>query len=62
MDYKKHKKSIKARDRLYKDMIRTKIIQLRQIKERSFKKYRNRIVYLMKINRKSHYQRFFEEN
>ena len=55
MDYKKHKKSIKVRDRLYKDMIRTKNIQLRQIKEKSFKKYRNRIVKLMKINRKSHY-------
>ena len=49
MDYKKHKKSIKVRDRLYKDMIRTKNIQLRQIKERSFKKYRNRIVDLQKM-------------
>ena len=55
MDYKKHKKSIRVRDRLYKDMIRTKNIQLRQIKERSFKKYCNRIVNRMKINRKSHY-------
>ena len=43
-------------------MIRTKNIQLHQIKEISFMKYRNKIVDLIKINRKSHYQKFFEEN
>ena len=53
---------IKVRDRLYKDMIKTKNILLRQIKEKSFKKCRNKIVALIKINRKLHYQKFFEEN
>ena len=43
-------------------MIRTKNIQLRQIKEKSFKKYRNNIVNLIKRNRKSHYQKFSREN
>ena len=56
------KQSIKVRDRLYKDIIRTKNIQLCQIKEKSFNKYRNKIVDLVKINRKLHYQKFFEEN
>ena len=50
------------RDIFYKDMIRTKNMQLRQIKEKSFKKYRNKIVDLIKINRKSQYQKFFVEN
>ena len=43
-------------------MIKTKNIQLRQIKEKSFKKYRNKIVDLIKINGKSQHQKFFEEN
>ena len=46
------KQSIKVRDRLYKDMTKTKNIQLCQIKEKSFKKYCNKIVDLIKINRK----------
>ena len=53
---------MEVRDRLYKDMTRIKNIQLRQIKENSFKKYCNKIVDLIKINRKSHYQKFSEEN
>ena len=56
------KQSIKVRDRLYKDMIRIKNIQLHQIKEKSFKKYCNKKVDFIKINKKSHYQKFFEEN
>ena len=56
------KQSIKVRDRFYKDMIRTRNMQLRQIKEKSFKKYRNKIVDLIKINRKSQYHKFFVEN
>ena len=39
-------------------MIKTRKIQLRQIKE----KYCNDIADLIKINRKSHYQKCFEEN
>ena len=42
------KQSIKVRDRLYKDMIRTKNIQLHQIKEKHCKKYRNKTVDLIK--------------
>ena len=48
------KQSIKVRDILYKEMIKAKNIQLRQIKEKSFKKYLNKIVDLIKINRNSH--------
>ena len=40
----------------------TKNIQLRQIKEKSFRTYCNKIVDLIKINRKSHYKTFFEES
>ena len=43
-------------------MIKTKNIELGQIKEKFFKKYRNTLVDLIKINRKSHYQKCFEEN
>ena len=43
-------------------MIRAKNIQLCQIKEKSFKKYCTKIVELIEINRKTHYQKFFEEN
>ena len=35
-------------------MIKAKNIQLRQIKEKSFKKYLNKIVDLIKINRNPH--------
>ena len=42
-------------------MIKTKNIQLCQIKEKSFKKDRIEIVDFIKINRKSQYQKFFEE-
>ena len=47
---------------IYKDMIRTANLQLRQMKEKSIKKYGNKTVDLKKINRKSHYQKFFEES
>ena len=40
----------------------TKNIQLRQIKEKSFRTYCNKMVDLIKINRKSHYKTFFEES
>ena len=42
-------------------MITTNNIQIRQIKEIYFKKYCNKTVNLMKINRKSYYQKYFEE-
>ena len=37
-------------------------MQLPQIKEKSFKKYCNKTVDLVKINTKLHYQKLFEEN
>ena len=43
-------------------MTKTKNTQLRRIKEKSFKKYCNEIVDLIKINKKLRYQKFFEEN
>ena len=43
-------------------MIRTKNIQLHQIKEKSFKKYRNKIVDLIKLTENSTTRNFFEEN
>ena len=43
-------------------MTRTKNTQLRQIKEKYFKKYCNIIFDLIKVNKKSHYQKCFEEN
>ena len=55
------KQSIKVKDRPYKDMIRTKNIQLCQSKEKSFRKYRKKIVDIMKINRKSDYQKFLKK-
>ena len=47
---------------IYKDMIRTTNLKLRQMKEKSIKKYGNKIVDLKKMSRKSHYQKFFEES
>ena len=42
-------------------MIKNKNIELHQIKESSFKIQRNKIVDLIKINRKSHYHKLFDE-
>ena len=46
------KQSIKVKNRLYKDIIKTTNIQLCQIKEKSFKKYHNKIVDLKKNKQK----------
>ena len=46
-------KSIKVRDKLYKEFIRSKIRQEREYKYSAFKKYRNKITGLLKISRQS---------
>ena len=56
------KSSMKVRDKLYKQMIKTKCVNLKKQKETEFKKYRNKIVDLLKISKHSYYQRYFEEN
>ena len=55
-------KSIKVRDKLYKEFIRSKIRQEREYKYSAFKKYRNKITGLLKISRQSYYENSFNEN
>ena len=55
-------KYIKVRDKLYKKFIRSKIPQERESKYSAFKKYRNKLIGLLKISRQSHYQNYFNEN
>ena len=55
-------KSIKVRDKLYKEFIRSKIPQECEHKYSAFKKYRNKLIGLLKISRQSHYQHYFNEN
>ena len=54
-------KSIKVRGKLYKEFIRSKIPQEREYKYSAFKKYRNKLIGLLKISRQSHYQNYFNE-
>ena len=56
------KKSISVRDKLYKEMIRAKNHQIKKRKHEIYKTYRNKIVDLLRVNRKRHYQKYFEEN
>ena len=55
-------KSIKVRDKLFKEFIRSKIPQERECKYSAFKKYRNKIIGLLKISRQSYYKNYFKEN
>ena len=55
-------KSIKVRDKLYKEFIRSKIRQECEYKYSAFKKYRNKITGLLKISRQSYYENSFNEN
>ena len=52
-------KSIKIRDKLYKEFIRSKIPQEREYKWSAFNKYRNKLIGLLKISRQPHYQNYF---
>ena len=54
--------SIKERDKIYKDMIKAKNLQTKELKFSLYKKYRNIIVDLLKKSKESHYRKFFEDN
>ena len=56
------KTSISIRDKLYKEMIKEKNVLTKVLKNESFKRYRNQIIYLLKVSRQAHYNKFFEEN
>ena len=56
------KKSISVRDKLYKEMIKAKNDQIKKRKHEIYKTYRNKIVDLLRVSRKCHYQKYFEEN
>ena len=56
------KKSIRVRDKLYKEMIKAKYDQIKKRKHEIYKTYRNKIVDLLRVSRKCHYQKYFEEN
>ena len=56
------KTSIKKRDKLYKQMIKAKNKQHKLIKHESYKKYRNKIIELIRQSKQTYYQRYFEQN
>ena len=56
------KKLISVRDKLYKEMIKAKNDQIKKRKHEIYKTYRNKIVDLLRVSRKCHYQKYFEEN
>ena len=62
MDYQCYQKSISVRDKLYKEMIKANNDQTKKRKHKICKTYRNKIVDLFRVSRKSHYQKCFEEN
>ena len=56
------KTSIKKRDELYKQMIKAKNKQRKLIKHESYKKYRNKVIQLIRQSKQTYYQRYFEHN
>ena len=56
------KHSMKIRDKLYKQFIKSKNSQTREIKQAAFKKYRNKIIDLLRRSRQSYYQKYFSDN
>ena len=55
-------RSIKQRDKVYKEMIKAKNSQTKQLKLSLYKKYRNIIVDLLKKSKESYYRKYFEDN
>ena len=53
--------SVKIRDKLYKQFIKSRNNQTREIKPAAFKRYQNKITDLRK-SRQSHYQKYFRDN
>ena len=56
------RQSMKIRDKLYKQFIKSKNNQTHEIKQAAFKKYRNKITDLLRISKQSHYQKYFSDN
>ena len=56
------KTSIKVRDKLYKQMIKQKDAILKNQKQMLYKRYRNKIVDLLKITKEAYYKNCFQEN
>ena len=53
---------MKKRDKLYKQMIKAKNKQQKLIKHESYKKYRNKIIELIRQSKQTYYQHHFEQN
>ena len=53
---------MKKRDKLYKQMIKAKNKQQKLIKPESYKKYRNKIIELIRQSKQTYYQHNFEQN
>ena len=49
------RQSMKIRDKLYKQFIKSKNNQTHEIKQAAFKKYRNKITDLLRISKQSHF-------
>ena len=56
------KTSMKKRDKLYKQMVKAKNKQQKLIKHESYKKYRNKIIELIRQSKQIYYQHHFEQN
>ena len=56
------KKTISVRDKLCKEMIKAKNDQLKKRKHETYETYRNKVVELLRVSRKWHYQKYFGEN
>ena len=56
------KSSIKKRDKLFKQIIKAKNNQQKLVKHESYKKYRNKIIELIRQSKQTYYQRYFEQN
>ena len=54
--------SMKIRNKLYKQFIKSKSNRTREMKQAVFKKYRNKIIELLQISRQSYYQKYFSDN
>ena len=53
---------MKKRDKLYKQMINAKNKQHKLIKHESYKKYRNKIIQLIRQSKQTYYQYHFVQN
>ena len=54
--------SMKQRDKLYKEAIKEKDSQKKIQKHEAYRKYRNKLVDLLKVSKQTHYKKYFEDN